>query len=261
MTAIAVPPLPSRKITKRAGNPPLSGIVASATTVSDSIVARRNCATASAATVTSGGSHVRTAAAAPLPTSKAGSCCASLASSIAARRRFARRNDVELAGDLRIGRQREDRRHIVQIAERETGRSRAVETERPGAARGDEKVRPRRARTAAERGQSLLGQAVDRHQHRSAVMRRHDDRPSRPELGKAPLHSDLFGRAKQAGTPTRHSCHPTHLGRQHRSRLDQTRTRPSGFYSIGDVFFATVCSHPPTKYHGTMQRALKAGIR
>ena len=32
---------------------------------------------------------------------------------------------------------------------------------------------------------------------------------------------------------------PHTLGPQNRSRLDQTRTRPSGFYSISDVFFAT----------------------
>ena len=114
----------------------------------------------------------------------------------------AHRNDVELAVDLRIGGQREDRRHVVQIAERKTGWSCAVETQRTGAARGDEKVRSARRTQQPERGKSLLGQPVHRHQHRSAIMRRHDDRPSRPELGKAPLHSDLFGRAKQGGTPT-----------------------------------------------------------
>ena len=151
---------------------------------------------------------------------------------------FAHRNDVQLAGDLRIRRQRKDGRRIVQVAERETGWSCAVEIQRPGAARGDEEVGPGGRTQQSEGGKSFLGQSVDRHQHRRAVIRRHDDRPSRPELGKTPLHSDLFGRAKQAGNSHSYSCHPTHLGRQPGAAWTEQQRARAAFIPLGDVFFS-----------------------
>jgi hypothetical protein len=62
----------------------LRGIVASAAKLRAAAEARRHCATASAGTATSGGSHVRTAAVFPAPISNAGKRWACFASWIAA---------------------------------------------------------------------------------------------------------------------------------------------------------------------------------
>ena len=82
MTAVELPPIASRKITKRADTPSLSGTSASAATASESIAMRRNCRTASAPTRIS--VPVLAAFTVTSAASSAGNRCASLASSIAA---------------------------------------------------------------------------------------------------------------------------------------------------------------------------------
>src|SRR5215831_10842048 len=54
----------------------------------------------------------------------------------------------------------------------------------------------------------------------------------------------------------------TSLGRTRKTTSTELRTRSSGFYSAGSLFFvARVCTDVRAKYHGTKHQAPKAGIR
>src|SRR6516164_9160394 len=182
MTAIGVPPTASRKTTNRAGIPPLSGIAVSATTASDAIAVRRNCATASAATSTSGGLFASTAAVLASATSSAGSSWASLASSIAA---------GAVSPTATTSRWRAA-----------SGRADGIEPERASAARGHEKMRPPRRAQQPKSSKPLVAHAVDRQGHDPLAGRRYDDRPPRAKFGKTTLYCDLLGRPKQTRRST-----------------------------------------------------------
>ena len=174
----------SRKITKRAGMPPLSGTLASAATASEAIGAcaelrdRVGRAPRSAADRHAGGRR-RSA------TSSAGSRCASLASSIAARRRRPAGTSVEPARDRRIGGEREDclRDRASPIASPTGPSASSPSALRP--ARRDHQMRPRRRaswRKAASRSSSMpsTGSATMRFRRRSMTTGRPERNSARP---------------------------------------------------------------------------------
>ena len=155
--------MPSRNITKRAGEPPLSGMVASL-----AISTRIDCGAPKLcdrigvdldqrriARAHSGGPAV--------PDEQSRQTLRELGELDRRRSRATHRDRVEAPGRLGVRRKRIEHRCIMKIADGQTGRSRCpLQTERAGSTRGHQKKRARRRAQKPETGKSLVGHSIDR---------------------------------------------------------------------------------------------------